>query len=147
MLHKIFLSFLIIQTFLTISVIAQINYWNELSDVSFKNKKDQTSGFEITYPIFGEKVKQLEGKEITLKGFMVPLDEYTSEKKFVLSSLPYNVCFFCGGAGPETVIEVYCKETIDFTDDPVWIKGIFEPNSENIDQLMYLLKDAIQVDK
>ncbi|UZR95828.1 hypothetical protein [Chondrinema litorale] len=146
MLYKVPIPLILIFTFLSLSLCAQKNFWDDLSDVSFKNKKDQASGFEITYPVFGEKVTQLKGKEIILKGFMVPLDQYTSEKKFVLSSLPYNICFFCGGAGPETVIEVFCKEQVDFTDDPIFVKGIFEPNSDNIEQLMYILKDATLVD-
>ncbi|MEM1137858.1 MAG: hypothetical protein AAGI07_18630 [Bacteroidota bacterium] len=123
----------------------QLNYWKELEDVTFRNKIDNASGFQIKYPVFGENVNKLNGKEITLKGFIVPLDELTGKNRFVLSSLPFNICFFCGGAGPETVIEVYSKTAIDFTNDAIWIKGVFEPNPNNPEKLMYLLKEAVLI--
>lgn len=126
---------------------SQKNYWKSLEDVSYSERKDINSGFTISYPVFGEQVIRLEGNQILLKGFMVPLDELTGKNRFVLSSLPFNICFFCGGAGPETVIEVHSKEQIGFTDDAIWIKGRFFTNGSNPEELMYILKEAEIVDK
>ena len=134
-------------TVFTGNLCAQHNYWKSLEDVTYKDREQKETGFNITYPVFGEEVKALVGKQITLKGFMVPLDELTGKNRFVLSSLPFNICFFCGGAGPETVIEVYSKNQIDFTDDPIIIKGEFYANEEDPEQLMYLLKNAELIEK
>ena len=144
MINKTSISILWLTIFWCVSVNAQTDYWKLLEDVHYKNRLEATTGFNITYPEFGENVKQLEGKRITLKGFIVPLDELTGENRFVLSSLPFNICFFCGGAGPETVIEVYSQEHVDFTDDVIWVEGIFYANP---DKLMYLLKEARLIEK
>ncbi len=146
--RKVFkVATIIIGIFLSGSASAQPNYWKDLEDVTYKNRTEESTGFNITYPIFGKKVKSLEGKQIILKGFMVPLDELTGKNRFVLSSLPFNICFFCGGAGPETVIEVHSKNHIEFTDDPIWIQGKFYANEEDPEQLMYLLHEAELIEK
>jgi hypothetical protein len=52
------------------------------------------------------------------------------------------MCFFCGGAGPESVMEVYAKEAIKYTTEAIIIKGKLELNSNDVNQLMYILNDA-----
>lgn len=147
MIYKVTIGIILLLCFWHTPVSAQEDYWKLLEDVHYKNREEATTGFTITYPEFGEKVKKLEGKKITLKGFIVPLDELTGKNRFVLSSLPFNICFFCGGAGPETVIEVYSQEQIDYTDDLIWIEGIFQANPSNPEKLMYLLKEARLIEK
>ncbi|WP_020526160.1 hypothetical protein [Flexithrix dorotheae] len=139
---KKFLFIIGVLFFWNFCVLAQDN-WDKLADVKFETKKDQ--GYQIDYPVFGNEVKSLNGKEITLKGFIIPLDEMMSEDKIVLSSLPFNSCFFCGGAGPETVIEVYTAKKIDYTNEMIFVKGYFYLNESDPNQLMYLLKEAKQV--
>ena len=50
--------------------------------------------FEVDYPTFSEEVLALNGTEITLEGWMIPLDELRGDKYFVLSALPFANCFF-----------------------------------------------------
>ena len=52
------------------------------------------------------------------------------------------MCFFCNGAGPETVMEVYAKESIKYTSEPIIIKGKLELNDSDINRLFYALHDA-----
>ena len=92
------------------------NAWKTLSKVDYKTRFDELTQFEEEYPIFSEEVKALNGTEITVEGWMIPLDELRGENYFVLSSLPFANCFFCGGAGPETVMEIFSKKQIDFTE-------------------------------
>ncbi len=117
-----------------------------MADVEIKIKSDPSGKYEIEYPEFGEKAKAIDGKVIALKGYMVPLKEFTGHKYFVLSAYPFNMCFFCGAAGPETVIEVYSKEEIDFTEDKITIKGKLKLNVDDPDHLMYFMEDAFLVD-
>ncbi|MBX2840764.1 MAG: hypothetical protein KTR26_03275 [Flammeovirgaceae bacterium] len=131
--------------FCGISFVFSQDNWDKLADVKFETKTDPDQGYQIDYPVFGDKVKALNGKEIILKGFIIPLDEMISDDKIVLSSLPFNSCFFCGGAGPETVIEVYTTEKIDFTNELIFVKGVFSLNESDPNQLMYLLKNSKQV--
>lgn len=134
--------------FALVSIVARghaqsVSQWQDLSDVSFVTKTDPLLGYEVESPVFGKKVKALEGKRVTVKGYIVPLEEMRSHKYFVLSSLPYNICFFCGGAGPETVVEVYSREEIAYRDTAISITGTLELNQDDPLHLMYILKDAV----
>jgi len=100
-------------------------------------------GFKVDVPVFSEQVKKLEGKEVTIKGYIIPVEGYKSHKEFVFSAYPYNMCFFCGGAGPETVMEVYAKEAIKYTAEPVVIKGTLELNATDVNRLIYALNDVV----
>ncbi len=127
-----------------ISVSAQgvVEVWQDLADVSYEDRFSEILGFDIEFPVFGKKPKDLEGEEITIKGYIVPLEGFGAHKEFILSSLPYNMCFFCGGAGPETVMEVYAKEKIQYSAQPITIKGRLALNDDDVNRLMYLLFDA-----
>ena len=56
------------------------------------------------------------------------------------------MCFFCGGAGPETIMEVYTKEEIDYTAEAVIVKGVLKLNDSDINRLIYALEDVELVD-
>lgn len=118
------------------------NPWKTLAKVSIEKRFDEVMNFEIDYPTFSAEVKALDGKEVTLKGWMIPLDELRGENYFVLSALPFANCFFCGGAGPETVVEVFTKKDYDFTEDRVTVTGVLQLNADDPTQLMYVMTDA-----
>ncbi len=118
------------------------NSWKDLADVTFNTKMDSSGKYPIQYPVFGEKVKALSGKEITLKGFVVPLETLQGDNYFVLSMLPFNICYFCGGAGPETVVQVYTEHSYPPTEESVLVTGILRINDADPEQLMYVLENA-----
>jgi len=117
--------------------------WNTLSKVTYKVVTDQYG--EINMPVFGKEVKELEGKEISISGYIVPADGPKGVFKpdhFILSSLPPEACFFCGSGGPESVVEVYMKESFEYTSSPITIKGKLSLNGADTYQLMYILEDS-----
>jgi hypothetical protein len=73
---------------------------------------------------------------------MVPFENGMKGNHFILSSLPLNACFFCGVGGPETVIEVFLKSAVTYTDKPVEIKGKLVLNNQNPDKMVYILEEA-----
>lgn len=121
--------------------------WKTLGKITYKKKYDELLGFKIDIPVFSEPILKLDGKEIELKGYIIPVEGYKSHKEFIFSAFPYNMCFFCGGAGPETVMEVEAKEGIEYTAEQVRIKGKLQLNAEDINRLMYILTDATLVEK
>lgn len=123
------------------------NAWKLLSKVNYETRFDEITQFEEEYPVFSEEVKALDGKEIVVEGWMIPLDELRGENYFVLSSLPFANCFFCGGAGPETVIEVFSKKQIDFTEKKIKVKGKLTINADDPLRLMYILNDTELIDQ
>ncbi len=118
------------------------NVWKTLAKITFKKQYDEMLGFKVDVPVFSEDVKKLAGKEIKVKGYVIPVEGYKSHKEFVFSAYPYNMCFFCGGAGPETVMEVYAKEPIKYSADPIVIKGKLELNDSDVNRLIYTLRDV-----
>lgn len=116
--------------------------WPILSGVKYKKVEDKVLGFEVDYPIFNEEIKSYEGKVIKVRGFIVPTNGYKSTKEFVLSALPVKSCYFCGGAGPETVIEVYCKEAVPLTSSRVELEGRLKLNSTDLNKLMFQLTES-----
>lgn len=123
------------------------NTWKTLSRITYKKEYDELMGFKIDKPVFGDKVKALEGKEVIIKGYIIPVEGYKSHKEFILSAFPYNMCFFCGGAGPETVMEVMASEPVKFQADAIYLKGILKLNPDDINRLMYFLEDAVLIDE
>ncbi len=122
------------------------NTWKTLSKITFVKKYDELLGFKVDLPVFSPEVKKLEGKIVTLRGYIIPVEGYKSHKEFVFSAYPYNLCFFCGGAGPETVMEVFSKEPIKYTADPIVIKGRLKLNDSDINRLMYSLHDVTKAE-
>ncbi len=118
------------------------NVWKTLAKITFKKQYDEMLGFKVDVPVFSEDVKKLAGKEVKVKGYVIPVEGYKSHKEFVFSAYPYNMCFFCGGAGPETVMEVYAKEAIKYSPDAIVIKGKLELNDSDVNRLIYTLRDV-----
>lgn len=116
--------------------------WKTLGKITYKKKYDELMGFKIDIPVFSEPIKKLDGKMVEVKGYIIPVEGYKSHKEFILSAFPYNMCFFCGGAGPETVMEVEAIEGIEYSAEQVVIRGKLALNDDDINRLMYLLTEA-----
>jgi len=122
------------------------NTWKTLSKITFKQEYDELMGFDIDVPVFSQVVKDLEGQEVEVEGYIIPVEGYKQQSNFVFSAYPYNMCFFCGGAGPETVMEVNSDDKkLTYTSKPIVIKGVLKLNSGDINKLMYTLNDAVLV--
>ncbi|MFN7118780.1 MAG: hypothetical protein ACK4TA_18420 [Saprospiraceae bacterium] len=129
----------------TSTAFAQDNMWKTLSKITFKKQYDEMLGFKVDVPVFSEDIKKLAGKEIKIKGYIIPVEGYKSHKEFIFSAFPYSMCFFCGGAGPETVMEVYAKEPIKYSAEAITLKGKLELNDSDVNRLIYTLKDVEMV--
>ena len=118
------------------------NVWKSLAKISYKKEYDELMGFKVDKPVFSESVKAMQGKEVTIKGYIIPVEGYKSHKEFIFSAYPYSMCFFCGGAGPETVMEVEAVEGVKYSADAVYLKGNLKLNDKDINRLMYKLVNA-----
>ncbi len=136
----------VLTVFLLSNIISQSppsdNIWKTFSKISYKKEYDELMGFKIDKPVFSDAIKALAGKEVTIKGYIIPVEGYKSHKEFIFSAFPYSMCFFCGGAGPETVMEVEATEGIKYSADAIIIKGVVELNDKDINRLMYKLVNA-----
>ena len=119
--------------------------WSTLGKITYTKEYDEDLGFKVDIPVFSPEVQDLDGQEILVKGYIIPVEGYKNHKEFVFSAFPYNMCFFCGGAGPETVMEIYADEAVKYTSDPVVLKGKLELNASDFNRLIYALNDATLV--
>jgi hypothetical protein len=115
--------------------------WPKLYDIKYGPADEAFGGLEK--PMFSDAAKSLKGKEVTLPGYLVPFDNGAMKSNhFMLSSLPINACYFCGGGGPETVVEVFSKSAVSYTDKPVEVKGILYLNDKDSGQMIYVLSNG-----
>jgi hypothetical protein len=121
--------------------------WKTLAKITYKKEYDEFLGFKIDKPVFSEEIKALNGKEVTVKGFIIPVEGYKGHKEFILSAFPYSMCFFCGGAGPESVMEVTAIEPVEYSAESIVLKGKLHLNSDDVNKLMFSLTEARLVNK
>lgn len=120
--------------------------WETLTDITYTRKFNKQEEMYFMYPTFGNKVKSLAGKEVSIKGYMIPIDE--TGEFYVISAKPMAQCFFCGGSGPESLIELdFKKKNRRFkTDEIRTVKGILKLNPDDVEHLNYILT-AVEVVK
>ncbi len=133
--------------FITDNIAQTDNVWKSLSKITYRKEYDELMGFKIDKPVFSDAIKSMEGKTITVKGYIIPVEGYKSHKEFIFSAFPYSMCFFCGGAGPETVMEVSAKEPVKYTTEQITLTGTLRLNSDDINRLMFKIEHAVRVDK
>ncbi|HSF90075.1 MAG TPA: hypothetical protein VLA46_11695 [Saprospiraceae bacterium] len=120
--------------------------WDQLTDVKFSKKFSAELGIELLEASFGPSVKALDGKEIIIKGYIIPLDPLGTQ--YVISRNPMASCFFCGGSGPETVAELrlHPKSIRRYaTDEILSFKGKLMLNEKNSESLNYVILNAERI--
>ncbi len=114
--------------------------WPKLYNITFVKAKDKDGEFDK--PVFTTAVTSLNGKPVTLPGYIVPFDAGNRSNHLMLSSLPLNACFFCGAGGPESVVEVFLKSEMTYTDKPMEFKGVLRLNDKDPNKMIYVLEQA-----
>jgi hypothetical protein len=113
--------------------------WKTLGSLTYQQKG------EAYIPVFNEKIKAMSGKQIVMRGYIIPMEETKQQSYFMLSLYPFSSCFFCGGAGPETIVEVEASTPFEYTSQPVEVSGVLKLNESDHDRLFYILEKATPV--
>lgn len=122
--------------------------WLTLTDVKFEEKIAPEDSALYLYPTFGKIVKSLDGKKVSIKGFVIPID--ATEHYYVLSANPFSACFFCGKAGPESIMELELKSDPSRAyemDQFSTFEGTFKLNSTDVNHCNYMLMGTTLVDE
>lgn len=143
MKYTILFLFIAISTGLSAQSQSKQN-WNTLGMVTISTEYDQSLGMEVQKPTVSIIAQQLDGKEVELSGFIIPLSGKLAQSHFMLSRYPQSMCFFCGKAGPETAAQVFMKneKKVEFTEEKVTVKGILRINATDMNNLLYTLDQA-----
>lgn len=115
--------------------------WGTLAMVTKEKAYDESMGFEVEHVTVGAVPKMLDGQEIEVDGYMIPLEGKIKQSHFMFSAFPANMCFFCGKAGPESAMQVFMADDkkLLFSDDKIKLKGILRINEDDMNGLLYTL--------
>lgn len=120
--------------------------WKLLEDVTFKDVYLESLESYYWKPTFGPTVKAAAGKPYFITGYVIPVD--IDENFYVLSRYPFANCFFCGGAGPESVVDLRFKGNKPArpyqTDERLTFAGTLRLNADDIYQMNYILDGAVE---
>lgn len=116
--------------------------WDTLTDVTFIDKYSEEVDAYYYFPKFGPSVLALNNKEVIIKGYLLIIDP--DNDIYILSANPFAACFFCGGAGPESIIELKIgKDHPRFKmDEVLTFRGKLKLNAVDIYQCNYILENA-----
>ncbi|MDN5205644.1 DUF3299 domain-containing protein [Fulvivirgaceae bacterium BMA10] len=125
----------------------EIDPWEVFSKVKFESTYFKEIDEYLYVPKFGHEIKALQGQKITIEGYYLPFD--IGERSIILSKYPYSQCFFCGGAGPESVVEVnFIQDGLSFEpDEYLTVQGKLRLNADDIDHVNFILDEARFVSK
>jgi hypothetical protein len=128
------------------SAFAQTDGWAVFAKTKFDAKFNQQAGEYFLYPTFSPDLKAMVGKEFSLEGYYLPID-VEGNAYIILSKFPYSQCFFCGGAGPESIAEVFFKvKPGKFDPDQfIRVKGKLKLNDADLEHGNFILEEAVLI--
>ncbi|MFP9098129.1 hypothetical protein ACLI09_03680 [Flavobacterium sp. RHBU_24] len=119
--------------------------WKVLAQIDYKKKptKDYPEG--VMFPVINPTLKAKQGRPIVMSGFVIPIDE----KSYALSKNVFASCFFCGKAGPESIVGIKLKNNGQKfkTDQYVTLQGTFRYNDTDVEDWIYHIENAVVVKK
>lgn len=125
----------------TIRTAADTLSWKLLSQIKYikKPSKDYPDG--VMFPVINTTLKTKQHKPIVMSGFIIPIDN----KNYALSKNVFASCFFCGQAGPETIMGIKFKNPGMKlkTDQYVTLQGTFRYNDADVDDWIYHIENAV----
>jgi hypothetical protein len=115
--------------------------WDIFARVKFTEQAIRNEYYLV--PFLDTRIKSYEGKVVSLKGYYLPMD-LDDERTIILSKNPYSMCFFCGGAGPESVAEIIfsSKKPKLKPDQIITVSGKVKLNARDVEHMNFLLEDA-----
>lgn len=134
---------MLIQLFAVVNVAAQSGSgWDKFAKVRFKEKFFREQNEYFLVPVFESSIREMEGKEIVLRGHYIPMD--LDPGTIMLSKFPYSACFFCGGAGPESIAEVIFSDKPPRlkADQVIQVRGTLSLNDSDVMHMNFILRNA-----
>jgi uncharacterized protein len=112
--------------------------WKKFFQCTLKSNDDFS--YSITYI---PSVKAMSGKEITISGFMLPLETKEKSSHFLLERRS-PTCAFCAPGEPNEIMEVFSSKPIKWEENLVTFSGtLYLPNNGK-KGIFFQMKDAVQ---
>ena len=100
---------------------------------------DRKISFDIAYT---PEVRRMNGKEVTVSGFMVPLEAKEDFRHFLLSSRAPS-CAFCPPGEPNELMEVFTAKPMKWQEEMVTLSGTLVLPDGGNKGVFFELKDAL----
>ena len=115
--------------------------WKLLAQIKYLKKPSKEYPEGVMFPVINPTLKTKNKKQITMSGFIIPIDN----KNYALSKNVFASCFFCGQAGPETIMGIKFKAPNMKlkTDQYVTLQGTFRYNDTDVDDWIYHIENAV----
>jgi hypothetical protein len=115
--------------------------WKLLGQIKYVKKPSPDYPEGVMFPVVNSTLKAKNKKQITMSGFIIPIDN----KNYALSKNVFASCFFCGQAGPETIMGIKFKNPNMKlkTDQYVTLTGTFRYNDSDVDDWIYHVENAV----
>lgn len=123
------------------TVVADTLSWKLLGQIKYVKKPSPDYPEGVMFPIINPTLKAKNKKTIVMSGFIIPIDN----KNYALSKNVFASCFFCGQAGPETIMGIKFKNpNVKLkTDQYVTLTGTFRYNDNDVDDWIYHVENAV----
>lgn len=105
-------------------------------------KTEDLGEIYITSPTFTEAMKALDGKEVTLSGFMFPLEQTEEQANFLFGPFPAS-CPYHYDLPLSLIVEVKAKSPVGFSWDVVKLTGTLVLAEKDPNGIFYFLKNAV----
>jgi len=112
--------------------------WKEFAKC--KVKLDQELSYAITYV---PSVKSLNHKNVTISGFILPLESKNKFSHFLLSKNA-PTCAFCPPGAPNEVVEVFSTKPLMWKEDLITFSGTLNLVNDGKTGVFFQLKDAVE---
>lgn len=143
MLHLRISGFLLLYSVLAQPPVSE--GWSLFAKVPFQSRLIKEYDQYFLVPRFDTAIRSKVGQEVQIKGHYMPFD--LPAHSIIVSRYPYASCFFCGGAGPESVAEVLFKTKPPKlkADQVVTVKGKLRLNDTDVNHMNFILEDAVLI--
>jgi len=114
--------------------------WETLAQVSVVRQKDRYVAE------FSRQILALDKREVKLRGFMLPLEQGATQRRFLLSAQPPE-CAFCMPGSAEQFAEVLTRAPVKYVTDAITLSGTFVLVRDDSGGLLYRLTEAKLVEQ
>lgn len=115
-------------------------------EIQIETKTDEEYDLVYSKPDFAPELKALNGKDITIKGYMFPLDGTEDQRLFLFGPFPLT-CPYQYHVGPPLVLEVHANNhPVKFDYGPITVTGTLELVPDDPEySVFYRLNNARQL--
>ncbi len=145
-IHRLFIIGLLFFSVISLSAQAETS-WALFENATFKDVYLEDFGAYASLLEDDPDIVALDGQEITIKGYHIPVME---DQLVILSKYPNANCFFCGGAGLESIVEVRLTKAPKrrfLMDEILTFKGTMHVNTTDYSLVSFILINAELVER